>query len=332
MPVNALITKRSPLRRHALMLLLLLLLAGGGVILLWLLWPQLLLQSVIWQKTLNQQMTALLVQVEVNPHRAGLVLLGFSLVYGVLHAVGPGHGKVVIATFLATHPTRLKTSLKLTLAAAVVQGATAIMLVSVMLVIFRLSSRQLHLSSYWLEKGSYLLVVGLGLWLSWRALKGLRNTLRLPVAPTVLRIYHIGHHHHARCGCGHRHVPDAHVLSTAISWKTKALVVLSMGMRPCSGAIMLLLFSKVIGVYVWGVLSAVVMAFGTAFTVSVMAMLVQSFRALAIRLSQRGQAPWLWQRVALQSLALLGGVLLVLAGSLLWFGTRLALSNGIRPF
>jgi len=310
--------------------LLVVLLAGAGVWV-WQHWPSILLQSILWQKTLHQQMTGLLQQVASNPHQAGLTLMGFSLLYGVLHALGPGHGKVVIATFLATHPTKMKTSLQLTLAAAVVQGGMAIALVTVMLGVLQLSSRQLHLSSYWLEKGSYLLVSGLGVWLCWRALQQLWLTLRPPAARmTITRILPADHQHSDHCGCGHQHVPDSAMLSQVTGWKTRVAVVLSMGLRPCSGAIMMLLFSKVIGVYLWGVLSAVVMALGTAMTVSAMALLVQLSRALARRLTQnRGRAGW--HAVALNSLALLGGILLVAAGALLWLSAQPAMSGGIRP-
>lgn len=310
--------------------LLVVLLVGAGVWV-WQHWPSILLQSILWQKTLHQQMTGLLQQVASNPHQAGLTLMGFSLLYGVLHALGPGHGKVVIATFLATHPTKMKTSLQLTLAAAVVQGGMAIALVTVMLGVLQLSSRQLHLSSYWLEKGSYLLVSGLGVWLCWRALQQLRLTLRPPAARmTITRILPADHQHSDHCGCGHQHVPDRAMLSQVTGWKTRVAVVLSMGLRPCSGAIMMLLFSKVIGVYLWGVLSAVVMALGTAMTVSAMALLVQLSRALARRLTQnRGRAGW--HAVALNSLALLGGILLVAAGALLWLSAQPGMSGGIRP-
>lgn len=298
---------------------------------LWQHWPQILLQSILWQKGLHQQMTGLLQQVASNPHQAGLTLMGFSLLYGVLHALGPGHGKVVIATFLATHPTKMKTSLQLTLAAAVVQGTVAIALVTVMLGVLQLSSRQLHLSSYWLEKGSYLLVSGLGLWLCWRAVKKIGQALRpAPARMSITRIVPVGHQHGEHCGCGHQHVPDNAMLSQATGWKTRTAVVLSMGLRPCSGAIMMLLFSKVIGVYVWGVLSALVMALGTALTVSAMALVVQLSRALAQRLS-RNKSPSAWQAVALHCLALTGGILLVGAGALLWVSAQPAMSGGIRP-
>ena len=51
---------------------------------------------------LNVELSRLLQAVAENPAAAGLSLLGFSFVYGVLHALGPGHGKVVITTWLAT--------------------------------------------------------------------------------------------------------------------------------------------------------------------------------------------------------------------------------------
>lgn len=296
-----------------------------GALAAWWYWPQLLWQSVLWQKSLHQQMIGLLQRVAQHPHQTGLALLGFSLTYGILHALGPGHGKVVIATFLATHPVRLKTSLRLTLAAAMVQGAVAVGLVSLVLGLLQASSRQLHLSSYWLEKSSYLLVAALGVWLCWRALRQLRRSGAMRVHTFRPR----DHQHDKHCGCGHQHLPDEQQLARATGWKTSLLVVLSMGLRPCSGAIMMLLFSRVIGVYAWGVLSALAMALGTALTVSMMALLVQSSHALAQRLNQRA-APAPWQRVALHSLALAGGLLLIAGGIILWLSAQPAISGGLR--
>ena len=305
-------------------LLALVLLAGLAA---WWYWPQLLWQSISWQKLLHQQMIGILQRVAQQPQQAGLALVGFSLLYGILHALGPGHGKVVIATFLATHPVKLKTSLWLTLAAAIVQGGVAVALVTVMLVILQSSSRQLHLSSFWLEKGSYLLVAGLGVWLCWRAL---RQLMRLRHGSLhIHRLRPLDHQHDEHCGCGHQHLPDSQQLARATGWKTSLLVVLSMGLRPCSGAIMMLLFSRVIGVYGWGVIGALAMALGTALTVSMMALLVQSARTLAIRLNRRA-APALWQRVALQSLALAGGLLLITGGVVLWLSAQPAISGGLR--
>ena len=296
----------------------------------WLHWPQILLQSVLWQKVLHRQMTQLLQQVAEQPHHAGLSLLAFSLIYGVLHALGPGHGKVVITTFLATHPAKLKTSMKLTLLASLLQGSVAIILVTLMLVVLKTSSRQLHLSSFWLEKGSYLLVIALGIWVGYRAIKTLWLLLRPPSAMKIHAI-HPHHQHDAHCGCGHAHLPSAQQVAGAVNGKTQLLVVVSMGLRPCSGAVMMLLFSKVIGVYLWGVLSAAVMALGTALTISAIGLLVQRSRALAQRLGADSQAGK-GARSLLPVLALLGSLTLIVVGCALWQSAQPGLAGGIRPF
>jgi len=301
-----------------------------GALALWQYWPQILLQSAIWQKGLHQQMTQLLQQVKRAPGQAGGLLVLFSLAYGVLHALGPGHGKVVITTFLATHPTRLNVTLRLTLLASLLQGSVAILLVTLMLVVLQTSSRQLHLSSYWLEKGSYLLVIGLGIGIGVRALKTLRRQLR-PRAPIQIRALHADHQHHAHCGCGHAHLPDARQVAEAVSVKTQLLLVASMGLRPCSGAIMMLLFSRVIGVYLWGVLSAVVMALGTALTISAIGLLVQRARTLAQRLGGESRTAST-AALAMPLLALIGSALLIAAGLALWQSAAPGVGGGLRPF
>lgn len=96
-----------------------------GGIWLWRVWPQVLMQSAVWQRSLNLELSRLLQAVAENPAAAGLSLLGFSFVYGVVHALGPGHGKIVITTWLATHPSKLKSSINLTLAASLLQGLVA---------------------------------------------------------------------------------------------------------------------------------------------------------------------------------------------------------------
>lgn len=238
---------RLPSRRWMALwpLALFLLLATVGGVWLWQAWPQVMIKSVLWQREVNQQMGALLKTVAANPAQAGGSLLLFSFLYGVLHALGPGHGKVVIATWLATHPSKLKSSIGLTLASSLLQGLVAIGLVVLVLGVLQLPARQLHLSSFWLEKGSYALVGVLGLLLCWRALKKLRALLRKPKF-TAFRPHHT---HHENCGCGHQHLPDPQQLSNDDDWRARLMIILSMGMRPCSGAIMVLLFSKVIGVF-----------------------------------------------------------------------------------
>ncbi|MGX5055194.1 nickel/cobalt transporter [Enterobacter asburiae] len=311
----------SPVRKprrwlHLWPLALFLLLAFGGSLWLWQAWPQVMMKSIIWQREVNQQMSGLLKAVAENPTRAGGSLLAFSFIYGVLHALGPGHGKIVITTWLATHPSKLKSSIGLTLASSLLQGGVAIALVVVVLSLLQLPARQLHMSSFWLEKGSYALVGVLGLILCWRALKKLRALLQKPKFKTFTP-HHV---HDEHCGCGHQHLPTQDQLQSGDDWRARLMIVLSMGMRPCSGAIMVLLFSKVIGVFGWGMLSALAMAAGTSLTISSLALLVHSFRQLAVKLSGN-KTPVLWRQVGWTTLALAGGVILLVAAVTMWVST-----------
>lgn len=311
---------------HLWPLALFLLLALAGALWLWRAWPQVMAEGILWQRGVNRELSGLLQQVAQNPARAGFSLLGFSFLYGVLHALGPGHGKIVIATWLATHPSRLKRSLGLTLASSLLQGLVAIALVVVVLTLLALPARQLHMSSYWLEKGSYLLVGLLGVMLCWRAVKRLRGLWRKPVFKTFT-----AHSvHSATCGCGHQHLPSQHQLERADDWRARLMVVLSMGMRPCSGAIMVLLFSKVIGVFGWGMAAAMAMAAGTSLTISAIALFVHGFRQLAVRLGGQS-APPLWRQTGWATLALAGGVVLVAAALVMWMSAQPA-GQGLRPF
>ena len=284
------------------------------------------MKSIVWQREVNQQMSGLLKAVAENPTKAGGSLLAFSFLYGVLHALGPGHGKIVIATWLATHPSRLKSSIGLTLASSLLQGGVAIALVVVVLSLLRLPARQLHISSFWLEKGSYALVGVLGLLLCWRALKKLRALLHKP----QFRAFTPHHEHTANCGCGHQHLPTQAQLQNGDDWRARLMVVLSMGMRPCSGAIMVLLFSKVMGVFGWGMLSALAMAAGTSLTISSLALLVHSFRQLAVKLSGN-KTPVLWRQVGWTTLALAGGMILLVAAVTMWM-SAVPVGRGLRPF
>lgn len=307
-------------------LLLFMVMAVLGALWLWQAWPQVVMRSALWQREVNIQMSTLLKAVAENPTKAGGTLLLFSFVYGVLHALGPGHGKVVITTWLATHPSKLKPAIGLTLASSLLQGLVAILLVVVVLSLLALPARQLHLSGYWLEKGSYLLVGVLGLLLCWRALKRLRQLLHAP----KFRSFTPHHVHHDNCGCGHQHLPRQSQLQNGGDWRARLVIVLSMGMRPCSGAIMVLLFSKVIGVFAWGVASALAMAAGTSLTISGLALLVHGFRQLAVKLSGK-RAPVLWRQIGWTTLALAGGVVLVSAAVVMWM-SALPPGGGLRPF
>lgn len=89
-----------------------------GAYQLWSMWPSLVISSIQWQREVNSELADLLYEAKSNPWGAGSYLIGFSFIYGMLHSLGPGHGKVIVSTYLATHPTKAKASLVLTVVSA----------------------------------------------------------------------------------------------------------------------------------------------------------------------------------------------------------------------
>lgn len=85
------------------------------------------LQLLAWQRDLHRTLTLAITELSRAPStNTWLTLLGVSFAYGVFHAAGPGHGKAVLATYLASHGGATRRALGLSFAAALLQGITAI--------------------------------------------------------------------------------------------------------------------------------------------------------------------------------------------------------------
>ena len=207
--------------------------------------------------------------------QAGGLLILVSFLYGVFHAAGPGHGKAVITTYLLTQPQNLRRGIALSTLSALAQGLTAILLVGVLVGILGWLTRETLGQVRHLEVASFALVGLLGVWLMWR---GLRQAWRRRRAAANAH-HDPGHHHeHAHdhdhghdhdhdCGCGTPHHVDPDHRGTW--WGT----VLAVGIRPCSGAVLILAVSVAVGLVWAGVAAVLAMSLGTAITVSVLAAL-----------------------------------------------------------
>ncbi len=97
---------------------------------------------------------------------------GSSFLYGVFHAAGPGHGKVVIGSYMLANERQLKRGISLSFAAALMQSLVAVVFVGIAAAILGLSSIAMSDAVSWIEKASYALVALLGLWLIARKLFG----------------------------------------------------------------------------------------------------------------------------------------------------------------
>ncbi|WP_413701158.1 nickel/cobalt transporter [Psychromonas sp. KJ10-10] len=258
----------------------------------WLFWPMMLVESIKWQRIINEELSNLLYEAKENPLIATAPLLGLSFVYGALHSIGPGHGKVIVTTFLATHPSKVKHSLVLTILSSLMQALVAILLVSALVFIFDNSMKQVNATADDFIKLSFLMVIVLGAMLSFRSLKNYINPpsmkcirsivteiamiMATSMSMDIVMIITTGMAMIIASVDGHQHLPDADKINSATTWQAYAGIIISIGIRPCTGAILALLFANMIGIYWLGILSALLMAVGTAMSTSTIALLTLS--------------------------------------------------------
>lgn len=265
------------------------------------------LQLVAWQRDLHRALTEAVATLDAVPSAtAWLSLLGLSFGYGVFHAAGPGHGKAVLSTYLLSQGGALRRALLLSCLASLLQAVVAIALVTLLVHGLGWLTRQAMGSVVWLEQASYLLVAMLGLWLCWRA-------LRLPRQAAV----HNHDHDPQACDCAHHLTPRQ-----AEDWRGALAVVASIGMRPCSGSVLLVGAASLLGHYWAGVLAVLAMAGGTALTVSALALASVVARGWAER---RLQHAFRWQGLqrGFRWVGFAGGLLILLLGlSLFMTGVR----------
>lgn len=270
--------------------LLALLLGLGICVGLYQFYPVVLFQVLEWQKSFNQQLSTALRTIEHNPLQAGLSLLLVSFLYGVFHAVGPGHGKFILTSYLSLEQTKLPQTLKVTWLSAIVQGLVAVGLVTLLVVIFTLSRQHFNLTLKWVERASFALMIAFGLYWLWQSFKPLLQK-KARNRPLVIRQIRpmgttSGQIPSEFCNCGHKHLPSAQEMANIHDWKSMWAVVFSIGLRPCTGAILVLFLAYTLGLYGWGVAAAMIMAVGTGLTLTIFACLVIFARDKAIQTSR----------------------------------------------
>jgi len=235
------------------------------------------------------------------------LLIGLSFAYGVLHAAGPGHGKVVISSYMLANETALRRGIWLSFGASIIQAISAIVIVGLGFLVLRQLSISQTQTTQFAELASYVLVIGLGLWLLVRKLRVLRGPAVRPAALSAAAVDHHhhdhhDHHHHAHdhghhdhdhdhrpggtCpSCGHAHMPAPDQLKDVTGWRDALAVMVSVGVRPCTGALIVLTFAFVSGLWVAGIVSVFAMAIGVTITVSILATLAVTAKNVALRLS-----------------------------------------------
>ena len=273
------------------------------------LWNRLVAEAMVIQRDIHRDLAAAMRAVQARESAAGWTLVSLGFFYGVFHAVGPGHGKVVVATYLATHETRLPRGILLSLLSSLLQGVTAVAAVAISVTVLDRSFREAQGTTAALESASYGLVALLGLFLA------VRSGRRLILS----RSPHNGHAADERGHHGHacRHGPTVGDLEAASSLRPFVAAVLSIGVRPCSGAILVLVLAYALDIFWAGVAAVFAISAGTAVTVSALAILSVTARRSALALAGAMDTDEVWLRRAIDVVAMLGGLTLILLGAVL---------------
>lgn len=304
-----------------------------------------------------------------------------SFIYGILHAVGPGHGKAVITSYMLADKETLRRGIFLAFLSSLIQALSAITLVGGLYLAARATGLQTKWAEAWLETLSWAFVAVIGAWLMFRQIWPMLIRRRAARARAHMGEEHHplhtdghlhghalhahgrghdhdhehAHHHHSGrgpitdehtrggggCGhthshahdaghdhddhCGHAHLPGPEELRGELSWARALAISFSIGVRPCTGALLVIIFAATQGLVWAGVLATFAMAFGTALTVSSLAALSVGSRSLAIAMAG---AESRWGPYVARSASLLSSTAVFVLGTMFFFASL----HPTRPF
>jgi len=238
--------------------------------------------------------------------RAVWTLFAISFAYGIFHAAGPGHGKAVISSYLVANQETARRGVVLSFASALMQSLVAVMIVGIGAWLLNATAKTMCGAEKTIEIASYALIAAFGARLVWTKGGGFMRALQGPQpAPATAAAHHHGHDHHHGHGhdhhdhdhdhdhdhhvhdehCGHSHGPEPSELAGPGGWRRGFGAIFAVGLRPCSGAILVLVFALAQGLFWAGIAATFVMGIGTAITVAAIAVMAVSAKDIARRLS-----------------------------------------------
>lgn len=260
----------------------------------------------LWQRELHRGLSMAVTQLSSTPSVATwATLITASFGYGVFHAAGPGHGKAVLSTYLLSQGGSIGRALLLSISASLLQAIVAIALVVALVHGLGWLTREAMESVAWVEQASFAMVILLGLWLCLRALRlmcaAYRSNQRAPGTQHV----------HGGCGCGHEHHVDP---AQTENWRTALVTVAAIGMRPCSGGVLVLGAASLLGQFWAGVVAVIAMAAGTALAISGLALISVMARDWAEHHLTTNRFSGFSGKYLLSGIALTGGIIIVTLG------------------
>lgn len=258
------------------------------------------------QQRAFHQMVSKLMSLGNGGYAASFALIGACLAYGFLHAAIPGHGKFLIAGAGIASRMSATRLVGLSLMASFAQAVTAIVLVYG-------SFSLLHITAGWamtatdkvLVPASYVAIAAISIVLIRRGLKGFGALTARGNGQLLGDGHSHAHHHHE--GCNHRHAPTLEEVDALRSWRDGAMLVAGIGLRPCTGAVFVLVAAWRMGLLWVGAGAAIAMGLGTGAFISLVALSAASARGATLFAAGASRA-----RFLIPLLQLLAGLAILL--------------------
>ena len=241
------------------------------------LWSEYLIGIQTIQRGMHSTLSNSLRDIEANGYGVSMTLIVLSFLYGLFHAAGPGHGKIIISTYLFSNESQLRRGILLSFGSSIAQGLTAILLVTTSIFALNYTMRQTHGVANNLEVISYSLMAFVGLFIFFTRFRKILSSYNKKVSG-VCSVNQDGSK-----DCNHQHGPQKSDLQNPLNLRSMFGIIASIGVRPCSGALIVLLLSFSINIPVAGVLSVLAMSIGTALMISALAIFSVYLRQLANR-------------------------------------------------
>lgn len=191
--------------------------------------------KVIYMQTeLNEQIGEYFEKLENGDTNVYIIILGISFLYGLIHAIGPGHGKVAIASYFLARGKKIKDAIKAGFLTSLIHTCSALLIVGVLYILFEgMFASYFAKINHNMYKVSAVFLIFIALYMFYEL---------------------FFHHEHAKC---------------EVQNKDVFAIAFSIGIVPCPGVMSIVLYSVIIGYFTLGFFSAVFMSLGMGITISI---------------------------------------------------------------
>ena len=212
-----------------------------------------------------------------NSFAAFFLGLGVAFLYGMIHALGPGHGKFVIMSYFMGREVYVLRGLVMAAQMAVVHVIAAVVIVWVADILLKTSLGIGLADVPGIRAGSFLIIAAIGVYMLYQAVHGSGGHTHTHTHTHDHDHDHNHNHHHHHHGHSHDHPHDA-------SHATEGgLVALAVGMVPCPGAVLVMLYAIANDMIYPGFLLVAAMSAGIGLTIAILGVATILLRQFATR-------------------------------------------------